>query len=232
MDPARRVRERERVNHERAEMLGKWFLVFVLLPGHDGMTAILDFDRRVSPHKTIGRHILQNNASCRDHGSRSDFYSRRDETRRRDPTAVANRNRRDFQLEIVSTKIMAAGAKKGALTNADVRFDNHRRETENPHVFPDPNMIADGQAPGKRNVYIGSNNDPRSDSRPKFPQERDAKARRPWPGCLKEDATNRDPKGLFPPWCTAIEIGIVVDRKIHFGKESAKTARGKAKVKR
>ena len=68
-------------------------------------------------------------------------------------------DRRDLQLEIFPADIVRAGAKIGALANANVRFDRDRREGQDAYVFPNPDMISDAQPPGERDVYIRANDD-------------------------------------------------------------------------
>jgi hypothetical protein len=48
------------------------------------------------------------------------------------------------QLEIVSSEIMAAGAKIGPLAHADVLFDCDLSQTKDADILSDPNVILNG----------------------------------------------------------------------------------------
>ena len=71
---------------------------------------------------------------------------------------------------------MAACAKIGALADADIGFNGNGRETENADVFPDPNVIADAQAPGEGDVHIRSDYHALSDFRAKESKQSDSQS--------------------------------------------------------
>jgi hypothetical protein len=106
-------------------------------------------------------------------------------------------------------------AKISALADADIGFDCDLVETENSHIFADPDMIADLQSPRERNVYVCANDNALANFRTEQFEQRDAQIRRPGQSILEEEAAREYPKRFLPPRRTAIKIGIVVDAQVH-----------------
>ena len=103
----------------------------------------------VPANQKIWRNILINYTSRRHDSPLANFDSRSNKTRGGDPTTFANSNRRNLQFEIFPSKIMATCAKICALTDANVRFNRHRREREDADIFTNPDVVADCQPPRK-----------------------------------------------------------------------------------
>src|SRR5439155_1448271 len=79
----------------------------------------------------------------------ANFDSRSNKTRSRNLTAFAHDGGSDLQFEIFPSKIVAACAKMCALTDANIRFNQHRCECEDAGVFANPDVVADCQSPRK-----------------------------------------------------------------------------------
>jgi hypothetical protein len=77
-----------------------------------------------------------------------------DESCRSHPASRAQCDGRNFQFEIFPSKFVSPCAKISTLADADIGFDCDSGETENSHVFADPDMIANLQSPRERNVYV------------------------------------------------------------------------------
>lgn len=50
---------------------------------------------------------------------------------------------------------MVTGEQHGALREADMATERYRRQVVNPDALPYPNMITDGQFPGKLDRHAG-----------------------------------------------------------------------------
>jgi hypothetical protein len=95
-------------------------------------------------------------------------------------------------------------AKIGALADADIGFNCGLVETENSHVFADPDMIANLQSPRERNVYVPANDNALADFHTEQFEQRDAQIGRPGPSILEEEAACERPKRFLPPRRAAI----------------------------
>ena len=104
---------------------------------------------RISADQRLRRDVLKYDAACRNNGARPNLDARCDETGGSDPNAFTNSNRRDPKFEIFPSKIVAACAKMCALTDANIRFNQHRCEGEDAGVFANPDVVADCQSPRK-----------------------------------------------------------------------------------
>jgi hypothetical protein len=101
------------------------------------------------------------------------------------------------------------------LADADIGFDCDLVETENSHVFADPDMIANLQSPRERNVYVSTDDNALADFRTEQFEQRDAHIGRPGQSILEEQAAREYPKRFLPPRRAAVKIGIVVDAQVH-----------------
>ena len=110
---------------------------------------------------------------------------------------------------------MTPCAKIRALADTDIGFDCDLGETENSHVFADPDMIVNLQSPGERNVYVCANDNAPANFRAEHFEQRDAQAGRPAQSILEKDPARKCPERFFPPWRAAIKIGIVVNAQVH-----------------
>jgi hypothetical protein len=110
---------------------------------------------------------------------------------------------------------VTACAKIGALADADIGFDCDLGETENSHVFADPDLIANLQSPRERNVYVCANDNALANFRAEHFEQRDTQTGRPGQSILEEDPARKCPERFFPPWCAAVKIRIVVNAQVH-----------------
>lgn len=160
-------------------------------------------------------YVAENNATRRHNGPRSDLDPRPDKAAGRNPSSIANSNRRDPELEIFPSKIMAACAKIGALANANVRTNRNLCETENADLFADPNMIAYPKAPREGNVHVRSNDDSAAEACAESAKEEYAEAGGPRDGILKEERADEHPRRFLPARRAPIKIRVVVNGQVH-----------------
>ena len=124
---------------------------------------LLHHIRWISTDERIGGNILEDNAASRYNCARSNLNAGRDERTSRYPTAAANGNRSYFQFKVFPSKIVVACAKIGALTDADIRFNQNLREAQNADFLANPDVLAYDQTPWEGNVHIGANDDSTTD---------------------------------------------------------------------
>ena len=166
-------------------------------------------------HKDVRGNIFEHNAACGNDRSRTNLDAGSDESGRSYPASRAHCDGRRFQFEIFPSKIVTARAKISALADADIGFDCDLGETENSHVFADPDMIVNLQSPRERNVYVCANDNAPADFRAEHFEQRDAQAGRPAQSILEKDPARKCPERFFPTWRAAIKIGIVVNAQVH-----------------
>jgi hypothetical protein len=159
----------------------------------------------------VRRHILEDNTARGDHSSRPNLHTGADECAGGDPTAVVNDDWTGEQLKIFPPIIVAAGAKIGALTDADIRSDRHLRKSQDSNVFPDPDTIANYEAPRERHIDITANDNAGSCGSPEGSNEHNPQPRRPGHRILKENGADKNPQCFFPTCRAAIEVGIIVN---------------------
>lgn len=137
----------------------------ILVPFINLQPSDFDLNRRISTHQGVWRDIFKHDAGGRYDRAGADRHAGRDERSRCDPDAVIDFDRRDLQFEILAPKIVTPGAKISSLTDANIRFDGDLRQAQNTNIFSDPDVIADGEPPGERDVHIFPDDDAGSDFR-------------------------------------------------------------------
>jgi len=147
----------------------------------------------VSANQAIGRHIFQDNRTRGNNCTLADCYSGDNQATNCNPASVANEDGRNLELEVLRPKIVASSAKKRASGDANIGFDRHLRQTENSNIVPNPDVIADCQAPGVRDIYVTAKAKPPSNFRTERAQQGGAKARSPGTGILEEKTAHQHP---------------------------------------
>jgi hypothetical protein len=170
---------------------------------------------RVPPNEAIGRHIPQNNRTSGNNCTLADCYSGDNQATDCNPASLTNENGRNLELEIFPPKIVASGRKITTSGDANIRFDCHLRQALNPNVISDPNMIANGEAPGAGDINIAAKENVLPDPGTKGAKESSAETRSPGIGILKENRGYQHPQPPFPPGRTTIEIRVIVDPEIN-----------------
>jgi hypothetical protein len=113
--------------------------------------------RGVSSNEAIRRDILQNHRTSGNNRTLANRYSRENQAADCNPASRANEDGRNLELEIFPPQIVASRTKKRPPRDANTRFDRDLRQTENPDIIPDPDMVAYDQAPWKRDIHIAAN---------------------------------------------------------------------------
>jgi hypothetical protein len=176
---------------------------------------LLDRERRIAAHCCVWRDIATDYASGADQGVWPDLDAGQNDRADCNPASASNCDRARYQGKIFRAEIVRAGAKVSTLRNADIRFDRHLGQTENTHVFTEPDIVADLQPPGERNVHVRSYDHGGPHRCAEGPQERNPKGRWPGKGGLEKQTTNQRPNRFLPVRRPAIEIGIIVAAQIH-----------------
>jgi hypothetical protein len=155
-------------------------------------------------HKDVRGNIFEHNATCGNDRSCTNLDTGSDESRRSHLASRAQCDGRNFQFEIFPSKSVTPCAKISALADADIGFNCDLAETENSHVFADPDMIANLQSPRERNVYVSTNDNALADFRTEQFEQREAQIGRPGQGILEEETAREHPKRFLPPRPAAI----------------------------
>src|SRR5260370_21643244 len=142
---------------------------------------------RVAAGDRFGGNIFHHDAPGADDGPGANLHSRPDKGLRSNPTAGAHLNRFGDQREIGPVPVVRARAQERALGDADVGLDDNRRQTDDEDLFAQPDMVADANAPGERNVDPGAYHDAQAYARAEEPQQPDPEARWQRPGRHKEN---------------------------------------------
>ena len=89
-----------------------------------------------------------------------------------DPNAVFQCDRLRDQIKRGPFEIVAAGAKKRALRNADVAADDDALQIQQPAFLAQPDVVANGELPRKSDFYLRLDGDVAADARPERAQHR------------------------------------------------------------
>jgi hypothetical protein len=131
------------------------------------------------------------------------------------PRAIVHPNRAHDQVKCRPRVIMVAGEQHSALRETYVATERYRRQIVNPDALPYPDMIADGQFPGKLDRHAGFEQHTSPYLRAKAPQQHDFSAVPNGQARLKKQRADQQPQRLFPTRRTTVEGGIVVSRKVN-----------------
>jgi hypothetical protein len=129
--------------------------------------ALANEDGRVALINAVSLKIFTGHGSGNENRMRIDGNARTDPRPGPNPGAVRNGDGFYDQIERRQFVIMAAGAEKGALGNADIVPDGDPLQVQQPTFFTQPDVIADGQFPRERDFNLGLDRDPPADVRSK-----------------------------------------------------------------
>jgi hypothetical protein len=130
------------------------------------------------------------------------------------PAAITDHNRLRDQVEPLASEVMTPGAYKGALREAHIGADPDGGQAQNQHLISNPDMIADLQLPGKRDVHPAADHHADSDLGAKQPQSHHLDHRRHRKPRRETKRSTAPPEDFLPEGCSAGEFRVGKLRKL------------------
>jgi len=132
---------------------------------------LLDQDRGVALVDSVGLKVFGRHRPRREDGVGTDGEAGTNKSTGADPGTLLHLDRHCDQVKGRSFEIVITCAEEGPLGNAHIICNRYRREVQQPTFLSQPDVIPQGQLPGKGDLDIRLNNDSPPHASAKEPQD-------------------------------------------------------------
>ena len=170
---------------------------------------------RIAAINSIRFQIFRRHGTGGQNRVRADGDARPDPAARAEPRAVFERDGLGDEVKSDTLVIMAAGAEKRALRNADMAADGDAFEVQQPAFLAEPDVVADRELPWKRDFHLRLDGDIFANPRAKRAQDETFQRGKTERTQSKQNLADNNPKRFLQHARAAVKLARRIARQIH-----------------